>query len=336
MKARQLWFVEPRKTEIRECELGALAEDELLVRSLASGISAGTEMLVYRGQLPSDVPLDASINAFQNLDGSYPLPYGYACVGVIEQLGTALDEKLGGKKVFAFQPHCSHFISKPEQLIFLPDELPVEAGIFLANMETAVNFLIDGAAQQHESVAIMGAGIVGQLLNFLLNQQSSNKVTVIDLIKVRRELAAEAEFTVSFSPDDKELIQRRRESGFDLIFELSGNPQALNLAIELSSFAGRIIVGSWYGAKPAAINLGGAFHRNRIKIISSQVSTISPEHAQEWNKEKRLQKALGLVAKLDTKKYISHRFPLSQADEAYQLLDRAAEKTLQVVLTYED
>ena len=336
MKSRQLWFTEPGKTEIRECELRALADDELLVKSLASGISAGTEMLVYRGQLPSDVPLDTSILAFQDLDGSYPLPYGYACVGVIEELGTTLDEKLRGKKVFAFQPHSSHFICKLNQLVILPDELPVDAGIFLANMETAVNFLIDGAAQQHESVAILGAGIVGQLLNILLNQQSLKKITVVDVIKARRELAAEAEITSSFSPNDEALLQQGRESGFDLIFELTGNPEALNLAIDLGSFAGRIIVGSWYGNKPAAINLGGAFHRNRIKIISSQVSTISPEHAQEWDKEKRLQKSLSLLAELDTEKYISHRFPLSQAEEAYQLLDRAAEKALQVVLTYED
>jgi len=182
----------------------------------------------------------------------------------------------------------------------------------------------------------LGAGIVGQLLNILLNQQSLKKITVVDVIKARRELAAEAEITSSFTPNDEALLQQGRESGFDLIFELTGNPEALNLAIDLGSFAGRIIVGSWYGNKPAAINLGGAFHRNRIKIISSQVSTISPEHAQEWDKEKRLQKALSLLAELDTEKYISHRFPLSQAEEAYQLLDRAAEKALQVVLTYED
>jgi 2-desacetyl-2-hydroxyethyl bacteriochlorophyllide A dehydrogenase len=336
MKTRQLWFTEPGKVEIRESELGFLGKDDVLIKSLASGISAGTEMLVYRGLLPKDVPLDASILAFQGLDGSYPLPYGYACVGVIEQLGTAFDEKLRGKKVFAFQPHSSHFICKLDQLIFLPDELPVEAGIFLANMETAVNFLIDGAAQQYERVAIMGAGIVGQLLNIILNQQALNKITVIDVIKARRELAAEAEFASGFSPGDKELNEIGRESGFDLIFELTGNPEALNLAIELSGFAGRIIVGSWYGDKSAVINLGGAFHRNRIKIISSQVSTISPDHAQEWNKEKRLQKALALLAELDAEKYISHRFSLSQADEAYQLLDKEAEKALQVVLTYED
>ncbi|MBN4075814.1 MAG: oxidoreductase [SAR86 cluster bacterium] len=336
MKARRLWFIEPKVIEIREHELSPLASDEVLVRTVASGISAGTEMLVYRGQLPQDVPLDASIKAFQGLDGSYPLPYGYACVGVIEALGSALNKAIKTKKVFAFQPHASHFICKLDQLIFLPDGMSDETGTFLANMETAVNFLIDGAAQKHENVAIIGVGIVGQLLNSLLNQYPLNKITVIDTIKARRDLAAQEKLTFSFTPDAREVIAVDIDEKFDLIFELSGNPEVLNLAIELSGFAGRIIVGSWYGNKSASINLGGAFHRNRLKIISSQVSTISPEHALEWTKAKRLKKALALLTELDAEKYITHRFPLSQADKAYQLLDREPDKTLQIILTYED
>jgi 2-desacetyl-2-hydroxyethyl bacteriochlorophyllide A dehydrogenase len=334
MKARQLWFIEPGKIEIREHEVSPLAENEVLVRTKVSGISAGTEMLVYRGQLPHDMPLDASIKAFEDMDGSYPLPYGYACVGIIEEAGSALDKSIKGKKVFAFQPHASHFVCKLEQLIFLPEEISEEAGTFLANMETAVNFLIDGAVQKQENVAIIGIGIVGQLLNALLNQLPVNGITAIETIKARRELAEKEELTSSFASDSKELLDF--EEGFDLIFELSGNPAALNLAIQLSRFAGRIIVGSWYGNKSVQLNLGGAFHRNRLKIISSQVSTISPEHALEWTKEKRLKKALDLISEQKVEKYITHRFPLTQADKAYHLLDKEADKVLQVILTYED
>ena len=334
MKARQLWFTAPGKIEIRQQELGALAPDEVLVRTKVSGISAGTEMLVYRGQLPQDMALDVSINAFKDLDASYPLPYGYACVGHIQETGSALDKWLEGKKVFAFQPHASHFVSKLDQLIFLSDEVSQEAGTFLANMETAVNFLIDGAVQPDEKIAIIGMGVVGQLLNTVLNQLPVKEIKAIDTIKSRRDLAANEMLTVSAGSDDKELLDSG--NAFDLVFEISGNPEALNLAIQLSNFAGRIIVGSWYGNKAARINLGGAFHRNRLKIISSQVSTISPEHTLEWTKEKRLQKAMNLIAELNVEKYITHRFPLSQAEKAYQLLDKDAEKALQVIFTYED
>ena len=332
MNAQQLWFTEPGKVEVREKELGPLAEDEVLVKTLASGISAGTEMLVFRGQLPKDIPLDASIKAFEGLDASFPLPYGYACVGSITETGSAIDENLKGKNVFAFQPHASHFICKPEQVIFLPDKISVETGIFLANMETAVNFLIDGAIQKEENIAIIGAGVVGLLLNAILNFHYENTIFVIDTLKTRRELAAEQAHTSSLVPDSKEMS----EAQFDLIFELSGNPQALNLAIEMSNFAGRIIVGSWYGTKPTAINLGGAFHRNRLRLISSQVSTISPEHSADWTKDKRLQKALSLLSELNVEKYITHRFALSDADKAYSLLDKVEDKTLQVIFTYED
>lgn len=332
MKAQQLWFTKPGKVELRESELGLLAEDDVLVKTLTSGISAGSEMLVYRGQLPKDIPLDTSIKAFDGLDGSFPLPYGYACVGIIAETGSALSNKLKGKKVFAFQPHASHFICKTEQVIFLPDEMTIETGIFLANMETAVNFFIDGAVQHNDKVAIIGAGVVGLLLNDVLNFHYENNIAVIDTLKIRRELAAEQRHTSSLDPDSKAI----EVSKFDLIFELSGNPQALNMAIEMCDFAGRIIVGSWYGNKPTALNLGGAFHRNRLKLISSQVSTISPEHSADWTKDKRLQKAMSLLTELDVGKYITHRFALSDANKAYSLLDKVEDQTLQVIFTYED
>lgn len=334
MKASQLWFIEPGKVEIREHELSSLTQDEVLIKTKVSAISAGTEMLIYRGQIPQSLPLDTSIKAFEGLDGMYPMPYGYACVGIIEEAGSSVDKNLKGKKVFAFQPHASHFICEIDQLIMLPDEMSEEAGTFLANMETAVNFLIDGEAQKHESVAILGMGVVGQLVNALLDKQPLRKLVAVDGIWFRREIAAKRKNTLVLLPDSKELLEIN--GGFNLIFELSGNPEALNLAIELCAFSGRIIVGSWYGDKSVPINLGGAFHRNRLKIISSQVSTISPEHAAKWTKDKRLQKALNSIAELKVEEFITHHFPLSDADKAYSLIDKETGKSLQVILTYED
>lgn len=334
MKAEQLWFIEPGKVEVREHELGTLAQDDVLVKTKFSGISAGTEMLVYRGQLPKNIPLDTTIKAFKGLDGSYPLPYGYACVGVIEETGSLVDKKLLGKKVFAFQPHATHFICNVDQVILLPDDMSDITGTFLANMETAVNFLIDGEVQKQDNVAILGMGVVGQLLNLLLNNQPVNNISAVDGIKFRREIAETQKNTTSFELGAKELFEI--DKSFNLIYELSGNPHALNSAIELCGFAGKIIVGSWYGNNTAAINLGGDFHRNRLKIISSQVSSISPEHSAKWSKEKRLAKALSYLEKLNVEKFVTHRFSFFDAAKAYSLIDKEAGKALQVILTYED
>jgi len=291
-------------------------------------------MWVYMGQLPEALALYVSIKAFDGLDTFYPLPYGYACVGYIEDAGSAIESSFKGKKVFAFQPHASHFVCRLDQLIFLADGITEEAGTFLANMETAVNFFIDGAVQAEENIDIIGMGVVGQLLNTVLSLHAVQGIDAIDSIKARREIAANAELTSGFAPGSQGL--REPGNGFDLIFEISGNTDALNLAIELANCADRNIVGSWYGNKSAQINLSGAFHRNRLKIISSQVSTINPDYAEEWTKDKRLQKAMNLIAELNVEKYISHRFPLSQAEQAYRLLDREADKALQIILTYED
>ena len=336
MKARQLWFVGTAEVEIREQEIGYPAADEILVRTQYSGISAGTEMLVYRGQLPGDIALDASIAALKDKGNSYPLMYGYACVGRIEAVGSAVDSKIQGKLIFAFQPHVSHFICRQEHVVLLPDDLPEEAGIFLANMETAVSLLIDAQPKANESVAVIGLGIVGQLVNCLMQDYPVKKVIVTDRIAGRRELATQTSGFKSFDPDAREFLDEIGEEGVELVFELSGNPQALNLAIQICGFAGRIIVGSWYGNKTSELKLGGRFHRNRISIISSQVSTIHPDYSAVWTREKRLKKALESIVSLHPEQFISHRFHITKAVDAYRTLDMEAEQVMQVIFTYED
>ncbi|MDZ4097604.1 MAG: zinc-binding alcohol dehydrogenase, partial [Methylophilaceae bacterium] len=123
-------------------------------------------------------------------------------------------------------------------------------------------------------------------------------------------------------------------SGADLIYEVSGVPDALNLSIDLCSYSGRIVIGSWYGNKSANIQLGGAAHRNRIKFISSQVSTIAPELTGRWDKARRFQTAWQMLRQVQPQKLISHRIPLDQAGSIYELLDQAPEKVLQAIFIY--
>jgi threonine dehydrogenase-like Zn-dependent dehydrogenase len=131
------------------------------------------------------------------------------------------------------------------------------------------------------------------------------------------------------------LVQGARAyRGADLVYEVSGNPDALDQAIAVTGYNGRVVIGSWYGRKPATLRLGGSFHRSRIRLISSQVSSIEPERRGRWSRERLQQFAWHMVKELKPSRFITHRFPLSEAAKAYQLLDRDAQEALQVVLTY--
>ena len=314
MKAQQVWFTKPYTVEIREQTLPPLENGDVLVRSIFSAISAGTEMLVYKGEIPDDIPLDINIESLKDKKTTYPLQYGYATVGRIEQVGSKLDEALLGNLVFAFQPHASLFITKSDQVIALPDDIEPTAAIFLANMETSVNLILDGNPCEGEDVIIMGQGIVGLLLSYLLAQHQIGSLYTLDKFEKRRDYSKKAGVALACNPGSAseldslmKAIKKNGQSnaGADLVYELTGSPEALNMAIGLCGFNGRVIVGSWYGTKPVKLDLGRAFHRNRIQIISSQVSTIAPHLAGEWDKSRRLQTAWNMIRKVNPQQFIN-------------------------------
>jgi 2-desacetyl-2-hydroxyethyl bacteriochlorophyllide A dehydrogenase len=346
MKARQLWFTDAYKIEVQEHVLPALESDQLLVKTHCSAISAGTEMLVYRGQLPYDIALDATIGALQQTQ-SYPLQYGYACVGEIEEVGGNVCETWLGKRVFAFQPHASHFVSTPENVIILPNGIEFEAAVFLANMETAVNLVLDGKPILGEKVVVLGQGIVGLLLSSLLAKFPLSHLYAIDAIEKRRQCALQQGVNYVFSPNCVSQIAALKEAlhlpvqldatanaGADLIYEVSGATQALDLAIELCCFSGRIVLGSWYGSKSTLVQLGGVAHRNRITFMSSQVSTIAPELAGRWDKARRFEVAWQMIGHVRPQSFITHKIPIEQAGTIYALLDQAPEDVLQAIFIY--
>jgi threonine dehydrogenase-like Zn-dependent dehydrogenase len=312
-----------------------------LVETLASAISAGTEILIYRGQAPIDIPLDETIPA---LAGSlnYPLKYGYATVGRVSAMGSKIAPEWQGRCVFAYNPHESHFISAPEELIPLPSTLSPEDGTLLANMETAVNFLMDGRPLVGEQVAVFGQGVVGLLTTALLAHFPLASLVTLDPIPLRREKSLSLGAHDALDPTAPnaflrlhEALQRDRPyKGADLTYELSGNPVALNQAIGATGFNGRIVVGSWFGQKKVSLNLGRQFHRSRISLISSQVSTISPGLQCRWDKRRRRQMALQMLQKIRPANLVTHRFPIHEAGQAYGLLEKSPEKAIQIILTY--
>lgn len=325
--ASTLFFTAPHKVELREAPLPPLQDDEVLVETICSAISAGTEMLVYRGQFPQ--LQDAYDTVSSEL--KYPLAYGYACVGKVQGIGKKVNREWEGRLVFSFQPHTSHFVTNTQALFPIPYSLKPENACFLPNMETAVNLVQDGAPILGERVLVLGQGVVGVLTASLLNEFPLENLTVVDGIELRRNamnVESERLKVESFSPSNLQ------PSTFDLVFELTGSPSALNTAIEHTTFSGRIVIGSWYGQKRAEIDLGGSFHRSRIKLISSQVSSISPELSGRWDKSRRFEVAWQALERIQPAKWITHRFALKDAAKAYRLLDENPQETIQVIFEY--
>jgi 2-desacetyl-2-hydroxyethyl bacteriochlorophyllide A dehydrogenase len=343
LNSRQLYFVKPHQVEIRDQQLPPLQADQVLVKSLYSGISAGTEMLVYRGQLPNDMVLDESLTAFESHKASFPLQYGYACVGSIEKVGKDIDVACMGKIVFSFQPHGSHHVCTMDSVIPLPEDINPKEAVFLANMETAVNLVQDGSPSLGDRVVVLGQGIVGLLVSSVLSEFPLAGLYSVESLDGRRTLSSQAGVHETFSPvcesDITTLKQKLKlqeaHGGADVVFELTGSPAALNLAVDLCTYSGRIIVGSWYGTKRAEINLGEKFHRNRLAIVSSQVSTIAPELSGRWSKTRRFSVAWDMIKKCQPAQLISHCMPFDKAGEAYQLLADSPQDVTQVIFDYQ-
>lgn len=330
-KAQTLYFTSPKQIEIRETKLPDLKADEVLVETICSAISAGTEMLVYRGQFPHLADIHDAVSN----DLNYPLTYGYACVGRVKETGSQVDKSWRDKLVFAFQAHSSAFIAHPSSLIPLPASISPEAACFLPNMETAVNLVQDGAPILGERVLVLGQGIIGLLTASLLSEFPLESLIAVDQYELRREALSgkgQRSKVKSLSPDDPGFLTSDKH---DLTFELSGSPAALNDAIKSTAFSGRIVIGSWYGQKNSPIDLGGSFHRSRIKLISSQVSTISPELSARWDKSRRFDVAWKALERIQPERWITHRFSLSEAGRAYQLLDENPQETIQIIFQYE-
>ena len=342
MERLSLYFTGPYQLEIREESLASPASDQVLVQTLLSAVSPGTEMLVYRGQTPPGMAIDDTIGALAGEFG-YPLKYGYAAVGRVMALGSKVEKVWRDRVVFAFHPHESHFLANPADLMPVPDAITPETAALLPSMETAISFLMDGQPTIGEQVAVFGQGIVGLLTAALLAQLPLASLVTLDHYPLRRDWSRRLGAHATLDPARPDLLDKlhhhlqgdRPYRGADLAYELSGNPQALDQAIAATGFNGRIVVGSWYGQKQASLNLGGRFHRSHMRLISSQVSHIAPRWRGRWSKDRRLQQAWAMLARGFLDSLITHRFPFSHASQAYQLLHQNPQETIQVVLTYD-
>ncbi|MCS6801137.1 MAG: zinc-binding dehydrogenase [Chloroflexota bacterium] len=334
MTVAELWFVGPRQAEVRRRDRVFPQDNQVLVRALRSAVSAGTELLVYRGELPDTLLADERIAALQ-VAPRFPLQYGYAFVGRVIAAGPLADPRLVGRRVFAFAPHAAEALVAEGDLLPIPDEVATDDAALYPSLETAATLVLDARPLLGEKAVVIGQGVVGLLVTALLARFPLGDLLVIDPIEARRARALALGAHWAGSPADLEAaLARLGSTKADLAIELSGRPEALDLALAAVGFAGRIIVGSWYGTKRAPIDLGGRFHRDRITIVSSQVSTLAPALAGRWDRARRTAVTWQLIREIRPSSLITDRVPIEDAPSLYRRLDAGDPTILQALITY--
>ena len=282
-RASAFWVVEPGRGEIRTAALAAPGPAMLRVRMLASGISRGTETLVFRGQVPASQH-QAMRCPLQEGDFPGPVKYGYSAVGLVE----AGPADWPGRRVFCLHPHQDRFNLAIEAALPVPAGVPTRRAVLAANLETALNGLWDAGALPGDRIAIVGAGVVGGLVAVLAARLPGTRVTLVDRDPARAELARA--LGCGFALPDAAPGEQ------DLVIHASGAPEGLALALGLAGFEATVLDMSWYGDRPVALPLGEAFHARRLTIRSSQVGAVAPAQRPRWSHRRRLTLALDLLA----------------------------------------
>jgi 2-desacetyl-2-hydroxyethyl bacteriochlorophyllide A dehydrogenase len=329
MNAIGLSFVAPRRVEWVDIELPPLLDRQLLVRTLHSGISPGSELLAYRGGIDPKLPLDDTIGA---LGGTfeYPFRYGYSCVGTVEA-GSGQER---GTLVFAFSPHQSALVVASDDVVVVESIDSRDATLFPL-VETALQISLEAARFEPKASVILGLGPVGILTGALLARLGAH-VLAGEPLPRRRDVASEFGID-AFDPD--ELGDRVREhsggDGVPLVIETSGNPAALRASLDLLAHEGTVLVASWYGSQPVQLDLGGRFHRRRLTIRSTQVSTVPASLSTEWTVARRRRETARLMKDLPLNRLATHTWPYRAAGDAFRALDHGREGLLHAALAYD-
>ncbi|MBR1278357.1 zinc-binding alcohol dehydrogenase [Bradyrhizobium sp. AUGA SZCCT0283] len=280
--ASALWYRGPGQVEIRREAIAPPGTGEIRVKTLYTAISRGTESLVLGGRIP--------VGEFQRMrapfmagDFPFPVKYGYAAVGRVEDGGDALRDKT----VFALYPHQTAFNIPASAAVALPEDVPPHRAVLAANMETALNGMWDAAPGPADRIAIVGAGVVGSLVAYLCGRIAGTDVTLVDINSSRAELAGK--LGVSFAEPGN------AKADCDLVVHASGSPDGLRTALELAGDEATVLEMSWYGDAAVTAMLGGPFHSRRLRLVSSQVGHIAPSHRPRWTHGRRLAAAIALL-----------------------------------------
>jgi 2-desacetyl-2-hydroxyethyl bacteriochlorophyllide A dehydrogenase len=329
MKARAVDFVAPRRVELREVEVPDPPEGHVLVATEWSGISSGTELLAYRGEVDPDLPLDETLGALAGTF-TYPFRYGYSAVGRVVRPAAPFQE---GQRVFAFHPHQDLFVADAREVVPV-DDLDPRASTLYPMVETALQVCLDAAPRLGETVVVVGLGAVGILVAALLARTGA--VVLGSEPEPARRAAAAAFGVRAVDPDEvQEVVAAETSQGADLVVEASGNPGALASTLGVLAHEGTALVCSWYGTKPVSLPLGAAFHRRRLALRSTQVSTLPAALTARWDRRRRTELAWRLARELPLSALATHAFPFERAAEAYACADRKDDGLIHAALRYQ-
>jgi NADPH:quinone reductase-like Zn-dependent oxidoreductase len=282
-EGRAFWISAPGRGELRSAILPALGPGDVLVRALASGISRGTEALVFGGHVPVSQYV-AMRCPFQEGDFPAPVKDGYASVGVVE----AGPGALLGRRVFCLHPHQDRYVVPADAVLAVPESVPDERAVLAANMETAVNGLWDAAPLLGDHIAVVGAGVVGSLMAALAARLPGTRVELVDIDQTRAVLAAALGCGFARPAD--------ATGDADLVIHASGSAAGLATALRLAGFEATVLEMSWYGDAPVTAPLGEAFHAKRLSLRASQVGAVATARRARWSRRQRLALALELLA----------------------------------------
>ncbi len=341
--ARSLYFTGPRKVTVESEDLRRPGPDEVVFEALVSGISAGTELNVYRGLAPQwRQHMDPATRLF--VDGTpdwrWPARYGYASVGRVIEAGNSVDGVRAGDLVFAYSPHGTHGVASQRSVVPLRDLRDPELGIFFANLNTAYNGVLDARVPLGADVVVFGLGVIGQIVVRLLKRTGVRTLIAVDGVKQRRRHAKNGGATHTLDPLTQPVAEMVREltggRGADVVIEVSGASQAFGEAIRTVGFNGLVVAMSWYGGTFEKLSLSGEFHHNRPRIVSSQVGAVNPDLGPLWSTARRAANAREFMDIFagDLKSFITHRVPLAEAGRGYELLDQGSPDVMQVLIDY--
>jgi 2-desacetyl-2-hydroxyethyl bacteriochlorophyllide A dehydrogenase len=281
--AHAFWVVAPGRGEIRREPPASPSAADVVVRTLYSGISRGTESLVFHGRVPPS-EYQRMRAPFQQGDFPGPVKYGYANVGRVEEGPDALI----GQTVFSLYPHQTRFVVPAGAVHVVPDGVPPRRAILTANLETALNGVWDAGVVPGQRVVVVGAGTVGCLVARLVARIPACDVELVDVNPLRAGTATTLQ--VRFATPETAAGEA------DVVLHASGTPDGLVTALALAGMEATVVDLSWYGDRLVTLPLGGAFHSRRLTIKSSQVGQVASNQRPRWSTTRRLEKALALLA----------------------------------------
>ncbi|CAM9237441.1 unnamed protein product [Chrysoparadoxa australica] len=333
-----LLFEGPRRVTCQVEGIPAIQDDEVLLESVCSSISSGTELKIFTGEFDSGAQLDATIKGMTQESMSYPMRYGYSLVGRVVSCGAEVTntKDLLGRLVFTFAAHASHIAAKADSVFLVPDGIHPKDAIHLPAVETALSLVHDAHPRVGERVCVVGQGMIGLLVTAVLSltQKALLGIVAVDMIQQRREAAKRAGASVAVTPSELGAIAQE-DHGIDVSIEVTGSHRGLQTAIDCTGYGGRVVLGSWYGCKPAPLILGTVFHRSHLRLLVSQVSHIPGGLSDRWDKARRFSVAWELLRQIQPSRLVSSlEVPVERAQEAYEALECGKETG--ITLLYRD